>query len=291
MSQLNFIRKLFVDSRSRISGDHNNFTIQLPQDIETTPRASVYLVGCAFGNVFMTVTKDVNDRFYWMEGVTSPAFWVRTVAVIPEGNYTISSLATALQTAINVARNGSTALTVTALSGADEGKLRFNYFPGAFVWIPTYVELLSPGWKAQNWDTANAPIPEVNPTAYTIPHALNSILYFPSPSVNNVSTVTSGFVDLQPYREVYMHCSLTQYRTVKVGDKALDCMCRIPIEAPFGAIVQYRHLSGQAEAVALPSQRINTINFSFRDWAGNLIPITQPVSIELGFLSNDPYDV
>jgi hypothetical protein len=292
MSQLNFIRKLFVDSRARISGDHNSFTIQLPQDIQTTPRASVYLVGCAFGNVFMTVTRGVNDRFFWLEGAPGPpALWVRYVAVVPEGNYSIASLATALQTAIATARNGSTALSVQALSGSNEGKLKFQHFPGVSRWIPTYTELLSPSWKATNWDTATVVTPEFNPSAYNIPTALNSILYLPFPSSRTVSEVTTGHIDLQPYREVYMHCSLTQYRTMKVGDRSLDCMCRIPIDVPFGAVVQCRHLSGQAEAVALPSQRINAISFSFRDWAGNLIPISQPVSIELGFLSHDLYDV
>jgi hypothetical protein len=64
MALSNNYRKLFVDSRWRSSGDHNDFVIELPNDVDTTRTSSVYLASCSFANTFETVLPGINDTLY-----------------------------------------------------------------------------------------------------------------------------------------------------------------------------------------------------------------------------------
>ena len=71
MALSNNYRKLFVDSRWRSSGGHNDFTIELPNDVDTTRTSSVYLASCSFSNTFETVLSGVNDRLYYISKDTA----------------------------------------------------------------------------------------------------------------------------------------------------------------------------------------------------------------------------
>jgi hypothetical protein len=51
-------------------------------------------------------------------------------------------------------------------------------------------------------------------------------------------------------------------------------------------VVVWKHLRA-SDAIAVPNERIRTLRFTFRDWAGRAVPINQPVSIELTFLDTD----
>jgi hypothetical protein len=65
-SQSTIFRKVFVDSRYRISGSHADFEIELPRDVSTTRTSSVYLASCSFRNTFETILQGVNDKFYFL---------------------------------------------------------------------------------------------------------------------------------------------------------------------------------------------------------------------------------
>ena len=58
--------------------------------------------------------------------------------------------------------------------------------------------------------------------------------------------------------------------------------------AAYGEVVVYRHL-GPSDALSASDLHLHSVSFSFRDWAGNLVPINQPVVVELVFLDSDPY--
>ena len=64
MALSNNYRKLSVDSRWRVSSDHSDFVIELPDDCDTTRTSSVYLASCSFANTFETVLPGINDTLY-----------------------------------------------------------------------------------------------------------------------------------------------------------------------------------------------------------------------------------
>ena len=153
------------------------------------------------------------------------------------------------------------------------------------VQFPSDGELRSALWKSTDWDRRAGNYPY----DVTDAQSINSILFFPRPSSMKAST-TTGNIDLVPYREVYLHSSITQFRTLKCGTAEKDCLCRIPLEADYGFLNVYRHL-GPSDALSCSDQHMRTITFSFRDWKGKLVPIDQPVALELVFLDTDPYSM
>lgn len=274
-------RKVFVDSRWRIAGDHNSFTIELPNDVATTRTSSVYLASCSFSNTFETVTAGVNDKLYCIVTRVGSSVASTAVATISPGKYTGVTLATEIQTRLRGAViDGSYSVTFDEVYG----RMTFSSVLNN-VEFPSDGELRSALWKSTYWDSLQ-PSSDKQYSA-SDPQATNSILYFPRPSKSQATTVT-GNIDLVPYREVYLHSSLTNFRTLKTGTGEKDCLCRIPIEADYGFLNVYRHL-GPSDALSCSEQHLRTLTFSFRDWQSKLVPINQPVVIELVFLESDPY--
>jgi hypothetical protein len=91
---------------------------------------------------------------------------------------------------------------------------------------------------------------------------------------------------LVPYREVYLHSNLTTFRTLKVGTGEQDCLARLPWRLDFGYLVDVE-ASRASDAISIPTAQLRNLTFSFRDWAGRLVPIDQPAVIELVFLDSD----
>ena len=60
------IKKLYLDTRFRNSGEHNNAEFVLPLDVETQNVQSVVLAGCTFTNTLDTVLSDVNENLYFL---------------------------------------------------------------------------------------------------------------------------------------------------------------------------------------------------------------------------------
>ena len=122
---------------------------------------------------------------------------------------------------------------------------------------------------------------------------INALLNMPSlvdrsPWPYTVDPIQSGIVDLAPVREVYLHSSIANNRTMHLNG-ARDCIARIPIDVDFGQVVTYRHL-GPTDALSCSDFHFRTIRFTLRDWTGNLV--SEPfcfVVIELSFLDTDPY--
>ena len=275
-------RKVFVDSRWRISGEHNDFSIVLPDDVNTTRTASVYVASCSFSNTFETVTTGVNDKLYLITRRYGELPGVGVVPISP-GKYTGATLATELQSKLRAA---TLVTEITVTFDAVYGTLTFSR-PDGEMQFPSDGELRSALWKVQNWDPLASS--SVHPYDPLNTASLNGMLYFPRPSSLKSST-TTGNIDLVPYRDVYLHSSITQFRTLKSGTGEKDCICRIPIEADFGFLNVYRHL-GPSDAIACSDQHLRTVSFTFRDWQGKLVPIDQPVVLELVFLDTDPYSM
>jgi len=60
------IKKLYLDTRFRNSGEHYNAEFVLPLDVETQNVQSVVLAGCTFTNTLDTVLEDVNENLYFL---------------------------------------------------------------------------------------------------------------------------------------------------------------------------------------------------------------------------------
>jgi hypothetical protein len=158
-------------------------------------------------------------------------------------------------------------------SASDPWKLQF----------PTERELRSVDWRAASWHGEPYNIDE--------PMALNGQLYFPSPSAPRMDTLTEPVDLIGPYRVIYLASSLSTNRTLQSGPAgATDVIARIPIDAPYGSLIQYRSY-GTPEALSVSDQSFRQISFTLRDYKGRVMPVTQPVVVELVFQSSDPMEM
>ena len=98
-----------------------------------------------------------------------------------------------------------------------------------------------------------------------------------------------GVPDLAPIREVYLHSSLANNRTLHINGSR-DCIARIPIDVNYGEVVSYRYL-GPTDAISCSDVHFRSISFQLRDYAGNIMPTGSFIVIELAFLDTDPYSM
>ena len=97
------MQKLYVDSRSRVSGTNESFDYALPYSITILKESEMVVDQVVIPNSFYTVEKGVNDNIYVQEENFSPGtVWRR--AVIPPGYYDVLSLCAGIETAMNTGR-------------------------------------------------------------------------------------------------------------------------------------------------------------------------------------------
>jgi hypothetical protein len=94
-----------------------------------------------------------------------------------------------------------------------------------------------------------------------------------------------------PYREIYLASNISNYKTLMTGPTAArDVIARVPIDQPYGSLIQYRSY-GTPEALSVADQGFKTLSFTLRDHRGKVMPVDQPVVLELVFSSFDPTEM
>ena len=92
----NPIRKIYVNSRYKTSDSvsDSNFKFELPFVINTSYTAKFYITDVCIPNLFKTISKDENDKFYFetiarINGIfTTSSVRVEHTITMPPGNYT-----------------------------------------------------------------------------------------------------------------------------------------------------------------------------------------------------------
>ena len=97
--------KLYLDSRARSSGSHENFVISLPYSLDLKTEHIALLDTVCIPHSWNAIGA-LNHKVYIYEASpqTVPSYVVQEtwrVVAIPEGQYSAVTLATALQTALN----------------------------------------------------------------------------------------------------------------------------------------------------------------------------------------------
>jgi hypothetical protein len=285
MASVGATRKLFVDSRYKVSGTDSYFTVELPVDIDCSRTSSFFLASCSFANIYQTVTP-YNSAFWWLSKIPNTNVTLIYGAVIPLGSYQPAALGTALAGLLNTA--GSEFQNVVfAYNGDGTYTVTYTSFAGATLIVPNYAEIDKYGSTAIPNPGGAFPLTWTPGSKYqSVNTLLNTPLKYLSTSYF-ASGFKTGIIDLTPLREVYLHSSLANNKTLHVNG-ARDCIARVPIDVDFGQIVTYRHL-GPTDAISSVDLHFRTIAFQLRDWAGNIVPTGSFVVIELCFLDNDPY--
>ena len=247
MASVGVVRKLFLDSRFKVSGTDADFQIELPADIDCTRTSSFFVASCSFANTYQTVTPFNNLLYYsvlipgGIPGGGNPCeLWV---AQVPPGVYTPETFAPALQTALG---SQSTVTWNPALGTYSFQWVQTGVLPAQYT-IPSYQDVDS--WYQYYKCAVMAPTGVTYTPGPSKQQSINGLLNMPVTYPNWFGGgSTSGIVDLAPMREVYLHSSLANNRTLHVNGSR-DCIARIPIDVDYGEVVQYRYL-GPTDALS-----------------------------------------
>jgi hypothetical protein len=287
MASVGVTRKLFIDSRYKVSGTDADFLCELPVDVDCTRTSSFFVASCSFANTYQTVTQFNCYLYYFLidnSGVAQNPYnlYVSQIAV---GSYTSDTIAPVLKTALGA---GCASVTWNPNSGTFD--IEFIHpagTPPQYI-IPAYNDIDTIVQKMQgHLSIFGSYAPGSKFQSINALLNMPSVLPFPNDVIAGAFSFTTGVVDLAPLREVYLHCSVANNRTLHVNG-ARDCIARIPIDVPYGDVVTYRHL-GPTDALSCSDFHFRTIRFQLRDWAGNLAPTGSFVVVELCFLDTDPY--
>jgi hypothetical protein len=208
------VRKLFLDSRfAHTRNDEGSaFTVNLAESVELPEDYGMVLSSLVVPHSWLNVAANRNNRFWLLEtdGATT---WRRGVEV-PEGDYDLAGLASALQTALNANAPGTGSYAVTANA---DGRIDIVSQVITFK-VPLPQELDDAQWRINVWVPATG-LGALVDYGQGRTYALNDMI-----SNRAVSSFgfayASGVVNLQPLHAIYVHSNLTT-------NSSLDSMGRL----------------------------------------------------------------
>jgi hypothetical protein len=102
------LKKIYIDSRDRTpdSKSASNFKIELPYTVQMPENTVFFVTDVCIPHVWNTIEEGFNDRLYLRYNTpfptpTSAVVGRHVIVYLDEGNYTLSELATQIQTKIN----------------------------------------------------------------------------------------------------------------------------------------------------------------------------------------------
>ena len=95
-------QKIYVDSRSRVSGSNEDFEFALPYSITIPEESAMVVDQVVIPNSFYSIEEDLNDQIYVFEANFSNSRWRR--ATVAPGYYDAVTLAPAIKAAMDNGR-------------------------------------------------------------------------------------------------------------------------------------------------------------------------------------------
>ncbi len=277
------VRKLYIDSRFRLSGGTaSSFDIDVGDTIDLPHNAIAYVTECTMVSSWLTLDEQ-NRHLYFMTRVDPGSGLIGHCVKLPSAQYDLESLRLVMETALNntnvtgfaanwaVERVSSldgvmpesigSALRYLKVSNSGDGEFML---PGD-AWLEEHFGSSLPTFYqydgttiAQNFD----------PTAIA---SCSDVLAFPNEEL--ASSHTSSFVDLRGKRTLFIHSpSFGNYSTLAPrGVRAV--LCKMPVYVGYGQVMSYAHSGGSHDFVDVGVQSLRVMHFELRDARGNLVDL------------------
>ena len=257
------VKKIHVDSRFKDSGSHSDFSIRLSQSVQFPEECVAMVDNITISNTFYSVNA-LNDSFYVAEKIGANAF-VRK-ATMAHGNLSGLTFITAM---INALNTGS-----PTVMGSNPYSGTYNLQTGKVLVVgsSSYNFVIMSDDQIQAHDgTGGLTIDKANPkSANGIIRNRSNGQTISSPAAYTFNdTYTSGFLDLLPIHNCYIHSNLSN-NSVMAPRGLGDCVACCPINASFGSTVHH-NMTSMADAVDVSRKSFETLSFQLRDAYGNLV--------------------
>ena len=250
------VRKIFVASAHRVSGESNSFQYQLDNDVEcgTAERqCHIAITGVSLPHSWYGVQENLNNRLYFRENGNSNNGSDHIVE-IESGNFSLAALANKISQKMNNAASAGASYAVTFSSTTNTISIVQSNGFGFRVY--TDQELRTTGMVDAN------PIEN--------PKSINGILNPPAFTSYN-ATWTSHICSIARVTDVYLRSSTLArgYSTISPQGRR-DCLKKIPVTSDFGTVI---HTDNSYEVADLHELQgtIRSFDISITDVNGSLI--------------------
>jgi hypothetical protein len=250
-------RKVYVDSSFRKGGTGTNFRFEFPQTVECPGKCHVAISALNFPNLLYTVLSSVNSNL-WIYQVhpSNPAQSLASTLQIPEGNYTGTTLASAILTALTAAKLDQATYSVS-----------FN---------PTTLRITiqqSGGGGFIVFDSAtlkqNGPIGGL---AVANPMSLQDVLNVPVSGSANV-TWQSGPVTVTRLTQCFLRSpNLTNFGSLDSMGRR-DVLKRVLLDSPFGYQMQSSEDYQTSDLMDCSNRELTSCDFMLTDSHANILSL------------------
>jgi hypothetical protein len=253
------IRKVFIDTRYRVSGTNSDFTINLPFNCNYSENTKMFVDDIILPNVVKTVNENNNKLYFRIFYNTLNRDRILT---IPTNIYNAESFKSALQSAL------------TDLVSDLEMTLTVDYnFVTNLLSITMVDDRVSPTDTMQITIYPDDDLIDGNtPFTITTLQTANEIIGMSKNSDYYIleGQPFYGVLDLHTIRAFYLTSStLTSYDTV-TNFKMDTIVKKIPVKAGFNEII-YDNMGNMFDYVNVGRRTLSQIDFQLRDTKGNIV--------------------
>ena len=270
--------KLYFDSRERVSGENETPVFQLRPTLDLKDDHSALLDSVCIPNTFRTISAN-NNRFFIQEAQVGLVREYRALSV-PEGHYSVVSLAAAIQ----VALNGPGSIlggTYTCTYNPTTNRLVFSHTlptpgTGFQIWEKGYI---TDPLGLQDWNTGSASNTNTN-TQLSLA-SLNDCLStigatgtgLPTAIASNAQISPTGAPNLIQHHNVFIHSPDFATSGQVYGPRnQTGIVRRVIMDTSAGAIQVDRH-GTSFDMLRIPASTISTLSFELRAFDGSLVDL------------------
>ena len=270
-------KKIYIESLKRVSGTPSNFVVELPETVQLDNNTKCQIHEITIPHSWYGVSSGNNNNFYFYQNDTVNVVEDYRQFALKQGSYTADQLATQIEYWLNVQYdvNGRTnTYSVSYLSQENQMNIVCNY-PSILFSVFTDDEVINEQGNYTNLDTTNL-------------NSINDILNYKTFSGLHSDQWSwySGFVDLQPIKNLYLVCNdLCNYNQLTL-DGYSGIVKKLPVVASFTGIIFDNEVS-ITDYVDCSNKTLRKLNFKIEDERGRQVPLNNvDISFSLTFFKD-----
>jgi hypothetical protein len=259
-------KKIYIDTKFKTadSVSTSNFRYELPETLFFGVDSVFYVDDIAIPHSWWSVEEDMNNKLYFqLRDILTKQIWNYVVSIAP-GNYTGVDFAAELQQRMNTAAASGHPLNLFTVSYTSKtNSITIAMLPGTLVFrILTPAELKT---KLNGVFNVSYDVNKPNDCNEILSNLQDTSLEYDSNA-----TYTSGYLNMQPIRNIYLHSpSLGNFSNIgPLGEQTV--IKKIPVTSDYNQMIfdqvvlynDYNDCSGQT---------LKTLEFQLRTSRGDII--------------------
>ena len=267
-------KKEYIDSSYKVSGTSSDFVIDLPETVQLEDNMLCQIHEVSIPHSWYSINS-TNNNLYFRHQVIPPGVIAGITSrkiTIPEGNYTAIDLAQTIEIALN--------LLVDTVDRPNTYSLSYNSSTNKITISSNYATVIF----VVLTDGEIAPVAGVfsDPVDVNNLNSINRVIGNTTPATDaytNVAPYTSNFIDLVPFKSLYLHCNeISNYNQLTVAGNS-SIVKKINVTVPYLGVINDNELSS-VDYIDVSSKLLRRINFRLTN---NLNQVINLNNVDISF--------